>query len=156
MMPGGHTFVREEGETQPTFCHPEADKGQYFLLSPNRDVTTRSSRPSACDLRMCIKSTKSPGELLAVLKRAATAVEAGTLGAAMQTCGHRMWWDALLEVFEMKRTLHLQVIPSIAFNALACCLRCDAEKVSACQLLQRKEIAVDLAQKAPCIEKERT
>ena len=133
---------------------PKAEKDQYFLLSPNRDVTT-SSRPRTRDLRRCVKSTRSPGELLSVLKHAAMAVEADTLGAAMQTCGHRMWWDALLEVFDMKRTLHLQVIPSIAFNALACCLRSDAEKVSACQLLQRKEIAMDLAKKAPCIEKDR-
>lgn len=48
----------------------------------------------------------------------------------------------------MKNKLRLQIrYTSIVFNALACCLRCDAEKVSACQLLQRKEIAVDLAKK---------
>lgn len=136
----------------------QAEKDQYFLLSPNLDVTTRSSRPSARDLRKRIKLTKSPGELLDVLKRAAEemAVEACTLGSAMQKCGHLMWWEALLEVFEMKEKLHLQIrYASIVFNALACCLRCDAEKVPACQLLQRKEIAVDLAKKAPCIEKEK-
>ena len=151
------SYVRE-GRNTAHLVTPEADKDQYFLLSPNLDVTERSSSPSARDLRKCIKSTKSPGELLAVLKHAAeeVAVEQDTLGTAMQTCGHRMWWDALLEVFEMKNKLRLQIrYTSIVFNALACCLRCDAERVSACQLLQRKEIAVDLAKKAPCIEKER-
>ena len=98
------SYVRE-GRNTAHLVTPEADKDQYFLLSPNLDVTERSSSPSARDLRKCIKSTKSPGELLAVLKHAAeeVAVEQDTLGTAMQTCGHRMWWDALLEVFEMKK-----------------------------------------------------
>ena len=53
-------------------------------------------------------------------------LEASVLGAAMQTCGNKGWWEGLLELRRLQQEQDIilfQVQQSIAFTALAHCLK---------------------------------
>ena len=77
-------------------------------------------------------------------------VDASVFGAAIQHCGQKLWWPALLKIYKIKEQLGISffcIQQSICLNALACCLRCDRWKITSQHLQARKAEALTLAKR---------
>ena len=73
-------------------------------------------------------------------------VDGSVIGAAMQTCGHRRWWEALMQVYDeaVHHNIQLDRIQrSIFINAMAACLQ--RSQCSDLELSARKDRALRLS-----------
>lgn len=78
---------------------------------PTDDVPNRTSW--AEQERLLVKKARSPKELEKILTTAASAgrLEESVINAAMQTCGYKFWWDALLDLRCWKTELGMKSSP---------------------------------------------
>ena len=131
------------------------DADLHYVLSPTRSYTDKHPRGRGANttpVRARLKKARSPSSLQEIFEdaRERDLVDASVFGAAMQLCGQRLWWDALLWLHREKERLNISffcIQQSICLNSLACCLRCDRTQISSRQLLRRKSLALGLAKR---------
>lgn len=86
-------------------------KSSYTLIPTNPEDNPRPDRTSAQRHKM--KASRSAKILLANLNEAISKdlVDFSVIGAAMQTCGMKSWWDALLEVRRIQTKHNIKLTP---------------------------------------------
>ncbi|CAJ1399634.1 unnamed protein product [Effrenium voratum] len=116
--------LRPEGTYQPSPKRPQL----RFVLSPARIRPGQQRTEEGAEVRHRLKKSQAPEELLGCFEVALQegVVDASVVGAALQRCGHSLWWKALLEVYDAKEHLGIRLScmeQSIVFSALASCVR---------------------------------
>ncbi|CAJ1346014.1 unnamed protein product [Effrenium voratum] len=116
--------LRPEGTYQPSPKRPQL----RFVLSPARIRPGQQRTEEGAEVRHRLKKSQAPEELLGCFEVALQegVVDASVVGAALQRCGHSLWWKALLEVYDAKEHLGVRLScmeQSIVFSALASCVR---------------------------------
>ncbi len=116
-------FQRQTGRS------PE-DKGLFFLAAPvNVTEMPESERnPKFSHWRSRIKKVKNVQEFNSCLLNATqkAEVDSSVFGAAMQKCGHRRWWDALLDAYGIQCGMDIslsRIQRCIFLTALGNCLK---------------------------------
>ena len=84
----------------------QEDNGLFFLATPVNvtDMPESERNPQFSHWRSAIKKVKNLKEFYSCLLTATqkAEVDSSVFGAAMQKCGYRRWWDALLDVYRIQ------------------------------------------------------
>ena len=117
------TFQGQTGRSQE-------DNGLFFLATPVNvtDMPESERNPQFSHWRSAIKKVKNLKEFYSCLLTATqkAEVDSSVFGAAMQKCGYRRWWDALLDVYRIQCDMDISlsgIQRCIFLAALGNCLK---------------------------------
>ena len=107
-----------------------AGKPLFFLNTPTSPAMGQGRSDAAGKIRGKFKHCSSWQEVMDLLETAKMEgkLEASVLGAAMQTCGNKGWWEGLVEIRQVQQEERVVLFPiqqGIAMNALSHCLKED-------------------------------
>ena len=116
---------------RPSYNRPTGRTTPVNFLNSPTNGGSRGRTKQAASVRGRIKRSRSSDELMCQIEEAISnkLLEPSVLGAAMQTCGFKGWWQELLALLALRydhRTQHsgLDVIQvNIALTALTACLK---------------------------------
>ena len=124
-------------------------KQEFFLMSPTAPGMSSGRSKAASDVRGKMGGCSSWQEVVDLVNtaKAQGKLEASVLGAAMQTCGNRGWWEGLLELHKMRQEEAVgisRILGSIALTALTHCLK-DEHNCRRVQVTDRVPVALAMA-----------
>ena len=101
---------------------------ELFLASPTSPTMGQGRSDAASKIRGNFKHCNSWQEVMDLVETAKIEgkLEASVLGAAMQTCGNKRWWEGLLQIRQVQQEERVVLFPiqqSIAMTALSHCLK---------------------------------
>ncbi|CAE7928883.1 unnamed protein product, partial [Symbiodinium necroappetens] len=148
MLRPAETYTSATGRSRS-----KTKKKLYFIATPTDPRRDKSPQrdPKLSLRRAEMKNCTRPDALLRRLSDAIDANEAdgSVIGAAMQTCGHRYWWETLMQVNDRAVEHDVEfdaILRRIFINALAACLK--HSQCSASELSARKDRALRLSKNA--------
>ena len=105
----------------------------------------------ASSVRDKIKNARRPQQLQNILERtqAQGKLDSSVLGAAMQRCGHGLWWSELVDVYTMHQQLGIAlrcIENNRLLHALTSCLKC--KKTPLATMESRRQEALEIAKSA--------
>ena len=108
-------------------------KRVYFLNSPTDPARAPGRSDAAGKFRRNFKHCSSWQEVMDLVEtaRAKGKLEASVLGAAMQTCGNKGWWEGLVEIRQVQQEEDVTLSPverNIALTALTHCLKDECKE----------------------------
>ncbi|CAE7245437.1 unnamed protein product [Symbiodinium natans] len=138
-----------ESYSSATGIQRKKGKQLLFLATPTDPLSIKSPQrsPKFSHQRARMKECKTSAALLKCLSDAVDAnkVDASVIGAAMQTCGHKRWWETLMQVHDKAHCLDVEfdrVQGTIFMNSAACLQR---SQCCPTELAARKNRALSLS-----------